>query len=108
MVIILPILFYIIRIISPPLYQIPFLELNDNYFSGTCKININNNPSEEWINKFEDFNHIRLFIEVKYNKLILYYTFSNSKYYDNYNILFDIILKNKESFFTIDNNSIAY
>ena len=108
-IIILPILCFITRKISQPLYSIPFFELNDNSFFGIGKVNIKSNPSEQWIYNIEDiYNNTRLFIETKYNKIILYFTFSQSKYYDDYDFSFYVTLIINDSFLTRDNDYIFY
>ena len=108
-IIILPILCFITRKISQPLYSIPFFELNDNSFFGIGKVNIKSNPSEQWIYNIEDiYNNTRLFIETKYNKIILCFTFSKDKYYDDYDLSFYVTLNINETFLTMDNNSIIY
>ena len=107
-IIILPILCFITRKISHPLYSIPFYELNDNSFFGFSELKLKNNPLEEWTYKLEYYNNTRLFIETKYNKIILYYTLSDNNYYDDYYLSFKIILNINNSLLNIDNNSIFY
>ena len=107
-IIILPILCFITRKISYPFYSSPFFELNDNSFFGNVELKIKNNPLEEWTYKLEYYNNTRLFFEAKYNKIILYFTFSDNKYYDDYYLSFVINLNINESLLNISNNSIFY
>ena len=108
-IIILPILCFITRKTSHPLYSIPLFELNDNSYLGTGKVNLKTNPTKQWIYKFEEiYNNTRLFIETKYNKIILYFTFSQNKYYDDYDFSFYVTLIINDSFLTRDNDYIFY
>ena len=107
-IIILPFLCFITRKISPSLNSLPSFEFIDNSFFGITEVKIKNNPLEEWIYKFKDYNKTRLSIETKFDKIRFYYTFSNHKYYYNNQISFFIILKLNESLLTLENNSIIY
>ena len=107
-IIILPILCFITRKISYPFYSSPFFELNDNSFFGNVELKIKNNPLEEWTYKLENYNSTRLFFEAKYNKIILYFTFSDNKYYDDYYLSFVINLNINGTLLNIGNNSIFY
>ena len=81
-IIILPIICSITRKISKPLYSNPLIELNDNSFFGTANFIFKNDSKENEIIK-NDYNNTRLFIETKNDKIILYFTFSTHKYYED-------------------------
>lgn len=102
---ILPILCFISRKLSRPLYLNPLNDLNDKSFFG--KIKLNNSSNDEIIN-LKNNNNTRLFIKTTYDSIILYFTFSKYKSYDDYNLSFTINLKVNKSCSTIDNNSIIY
>ena len=100
---ILPILCFITRKISKPLYLNLLKGLNDKSFFGQSKLS-----SEEEIINLRDYNKTRLFIKTTYDSINLYFTFSKYKYYEDYNKSFSINLKVNKSCLTIDNNSIVY
>ena len=110
-IIILPIICSITRKISKPLYSNPLIELNDNSFFGTANFIFTNDSKENEIIK-NDYNNTRLFIETKNDKIILYFKFSNYKYYEDCGFSFDITLDlnkiNKSSLLFNDNNSINF
>ena len=105
-IIILPILCFITRKISKPLYSNPLQVLNDKSFFG--KVELKYSSEEELINMREN-NNTRLFIKATHDSIFLYFTFSKYKYYDDYSKSFMINLKiNKSSLTYNDNNSILY
>ena len=105
-IIILPNICYITRKIYKPLYSNPLIELNDISFFGVADF-INSNEIFK-----SDHNNTRLFIETKNDKIILYFTFSRHKYYEDCGFSFDITLDvnkiNKSSLLFNDNNSINF
>ena len=98
-IIILPIICYITRKISKPLYSNPLIELNDISFFGVADF-INSNEIFK-----SDHNNTRLFIETKNDKIILYFTLSNHKYYEDCGFSFDITLDVNESSLLFNNNN---
>ena len=80
-IIILPIICFITRKISYPLYSIPLIELNDKSFFGESELYLKNNTIEDEISNMKYNNKTRVFIQTKFNKIILYFTFSKYKYY---------------------------
>lgn len=106
-IIILPIICSITRKISKPLYSNPLIELNDNSFFGTANFIFTNDSKENEIIK-NDYNNTRLFIETKNDKIILYFTFSTHKYYEDRDFTFDITLDMNNSSLIINNNSIIF
>jgi len=107
-IIILPIICFITRKISYPLYSIPLIELNDKSFFGESELYLKNNTIEDEISNMKYNNKTRVFIQTKFNKIILYFTFSKYKYYEDFNSSFDISFKLNESNIINDNTSINY
>ena len=108
-IILLPFFCFISRKLSKPLYLNPFKDLKDNSFFGKASLHLKNNSTIKEIVNISEYNNVRLFIETKYNKIILYFTFSNYYYYDIFNISFAITLNlNKSQLHTDNNSSIWY
>lgn len=106
---ILPILCFITRKFSKPLYTNPLRELNNKSFFGSMNFKIRNILKEEEINKLKDNNNTRLFIKTKDDGADLYFTFSKYKYYDDYNFSFTINLNfNNSTLITNNNASLIY
>ena len=104
-IVILPFICFFTRKISKPLYSNPLIELNDKSFFG--KVQLKYSSEDELIDLREN-NNTRLFIKATYDSIILYFTFSKYKYYDDYKKSFTINIKVNNSTIINNNNSIFY
>lgn len=108
-ILILPILCFITRRLSPPLYSNNLREFNEkSFYAPFNKIIIKNNSKNNELN-IQDYNNTRIFFETQNNKIILDLTFSKENYYEEKRIHSSIILNiNKSSNITFINNSFHY
>ena len=104
-IVILPFICFFTRKISKPLYSNPLIELNDKSFFGKVQLKCS---SEDELIDLRENNNTRLFIKATYDSIILYFTFSKYKYYDDYKKSFTINLKVNNSTIINNNNSIFY
>ena len=105
----MPIIAYIIRTISPPIYLNKFKEFNDkSYFAPLNKFILKNQSMENSLN-IQDYNNSRIYFETKNNKIYLYLTLSKENYYKDKRIEFSIYLDiNNYTNITYINNSFYF
>ena len=107
-ILLLPLICFITRKISKPLYPYPITKLNSNSFFGNSELNITNNTLNKEVLNIKYINDTRLFIQTKYNKINLFFTFSKYIYYEDFNISININLDINESALINNNNSLSY
>ena len=107
-IIILPIFCFITRKLSKPIYSNPFIELNGNSFFGSENFIFKNDSTKKETFGIKNYKNIRLFVETKYNTIILYFTLSQHIYYDDYDLSFSIIINISKSSLILNNYSIFY
>ena len=102
---IFPILCYITRKISPSLNSYTFKDFNDKSFFGKSEIIPKNSTKIDELT-ISHYNNIRIFTNINYNKIKLYFKLTNDEYYDSNRIEFEINLNNNISLINNKNISI--